>query len=373
MVLGLLPSIRGGLGELAKSGQHSRFIQGYLKPYARIFEEVRYFSYLHESLYDYTNDAELLAKARLFPGGGWHPWLYAFFMPFRYSHQFRSCTVLRVFQITGVIPALVAKRLFGIPFVTTYGFWYSQLARSRTTGWLHRRVAAAGLAAADAVIVTTPELKADVVARVGVSKVHLIPNGVNTELFRPAAPTSRPVKNVLYIGRFSEEKNLAALVTAAAKLASRFPLRLTFIGAGSLRAELGARAAALGVAAEFVGVVDHRNLPARYRQADAFVLPSFTEGHPKVLIEAMASGLPCVVSDCAGNRALVRDGETGLLFDPRNPDVLAAALERVLGDEPLAAALGRRAREVIVREYDLAVLVEREIRVLKQIAQKGSR
>ena len=67
-VLGLLPEIRGGLGTLARAGQHSRFIDGYLKPYARAFDEIRYFSYLAESLADYTDDTELRASVRLLAG-----------------------------------------------------------------------------------------------------------------------------------------------------------------------------------------------------------------------------------------------------------------------------------------------------------------
>src|SRR5439155_1644461 len=97
--------------------------------------------------------------------------------------EFRRCAVLRVFQITGAMPAVIAKRRFGVPFVTTYGFWYRRLARSRGTGALRRAVEALGLRAADAVIVTTPELGAYVAGRVGTAKVHLIPNGVDTARF----------------------------------------------------------------------------------------------------------------------------------------------------------------------------------------------
>src|SRR5207302_1288987 len=225
MVLGLLPAIRGGLGELAKTGQHTRLIDGYLKPYARAFEAVRYFSYLPESLDAYSTDPELATRVRLYRGGGWHPWAYAFAVPFRYRIAFRGCAILRVFQVTGVIPALIAKRRFGVPFVTTYGFWYARLAHSSGTGALRRLVEALGLKAADAVIVTTPELSAHVAARVGAAKVYLIPNGVDTTRFAPAPRTARRAKNVLYVGRLSEEKNLGAVVEAAARLAGRFELR----------------------------------------------------------------------------------------------------------------------------------------------------
>ncbi len=368
MVLGLLPSIRGGLGELATTGQHSRLIDGYLRPYARAFDEVRYFSYLRESLDQYVTDQELLARARVFPGGGWHPWLYGFVMPVRYASQFRTCSVIRVFQILGALPAVIAKRRFGIPFVTTYGFWYGKLARSGTTGVLRRLVEGLGLRAADAVIVTTPELRAHIAARVGATKVHLIPNGVDTARFAPTPRAPRAPGRVLYVGRLSEEKDLGTLVDAAAKLLGRFDVSLTLVGEGPLRGELEARAHARGVPVGFVPVVDHRELPRYFADADAFVLPSRTEGHPKVLLEAMSAGVPCVASDVDGNRTVLGEGETGLLFEAGDGGALAARLERLFTDGDLARALGARARARVLERYDLSRLVQEEIALLQRVA-----
>ncbi len=371
MVLGLLPAIRGGLGELAKTGQHARLIDGYLTPYARAFETVRYFSYLAESLDAYTADPEVLARVSLHPGGGWHPWAYGFVMPLRYAREFRRCAIFRVFQITGALPAVIAKRRFGVPFVTTYGFWYGRLGRSRATGVLRRTVETLGLRAADGVIVTTPELGAHVAPRVGAAKVHLIPNGVDTARFVPVPRRPRRPKNVLYVGRLSDEKNLGEIVEAAARLAGRVELRLTFVGNGPARASLETAARRGGVAAEFVPVVEHRRVPAYLADADAFVLPSQTEGHPKALLEAMSAGVPCVASNVVGNREVIEPGATGFLFDLGDPGALAEALARVLGDPASARALGERARARIVERYDLGRLVAEEIELLKRLARAG--
>ena len=374
MVLGLLPEIRGGLAGLALTGQHSRFIDGYLKPYVRAFDAVRYFSYLPESLEQHTEDVELRARVRLLPGGGWHPWLYTLFMAIRYRRELRECSVLRVFQVTGVIPALVARRWLGVPFVTTYGFWYSELARSVMTGSLRRAVAALGLRAADAVIVPTTELAAHVEPLVrDRATIHLIPNGVDTGRFAPAAHERRGAKKILYVGRLSPEKNLEALIVALAKLVGRFDLHLTLVGAGPLRARLETVATELGVALEIVPFVDHRALPAFYTAADAFVLPSLTEGHPKVLLEAMSCGRPCIASDVGGNRSILAGRDAGLLFDPADPGALASAIERVLTQEGLARRLGDRARAEVTTRYDLAVLVAREIDLLQRVAEAGRR
>lgn len=369
MVLGLLPAIRGGLGELAKTGQASRLIDGYFKPYARAFDGVRYFSYLRESLDRFTPDAEVLARVRVLPGAAVHPWLYAFLMPLRYRRELRGCAVLRVFQVTGVIPALLAKRWFGLPFVTTYGFWYGRLAGARATRWLGERVAALGLAAADGVIVPTEALRAHVMAKAGAGKVHLVPNGVDTARFRPAPRAAGAAKRVLYVGRLSEEKNLDTLIAAAGKLVGRFDVRVALVGDGPVRERLRAAAGRLRLPLETLPFVDHRRLPGVFAEADAFVLPSFTEGHPKVLLEAMSSGLPCIASDVGGNRAILADGETGLLFDPRDPGALAERLERVLGQDDYARRLGEHARAEVVARYDLVALVEREIELLRRVAR----
>lgn len=374
MRVGLLPALGGGLGELAAGGQVARLIDGYLRPYVAAFGELTYFSYLRETLAEFTDDPELLARVEMLAPAhpmsrGWR----AVTMPWSHGAAFGACAVLRVFQVTGTIPAMVARARFGVPYVTTYGFWYGRLSRPGPKRLLKRVVERAGLRRAAAVIATTEELRADA-ARVA-PHVELIPNGVDTRRFAPARaapPVAGAPRRVLYVGRLAPEKNLEALVRAAALLAGRVPIRLVFVGAGPLAEPLRRQAREAGVSLELAGVVDQTRLPAVYASADAFALASFTEGHPKVLLEAMSSALPCVASDCAGNRSLVVDGRTGLLFDPARPDALAACLARVLTDATLAATLGRAARQAIVERYDLAACVAREITLLRSLARPGA-
>ena len=368
-VLGLLPAIRGGLGELARTGQHTRLVDGYLRPYARAFDAVRYFSYLPESLDAFTTDPQVLARVTLLRGRG-HPWLHTLLLPLRHRQALAGCSVLRVFQITGAVPAIVARRWLGVPFVVTYGFRYSTLTRSPLTRTLRRVVESSALAAADAVIVTTPALEAYVRSRRPRGEVHLVPNGVDTTLFRPVVRPPRDVREVLYVGRLSEEKNLGALVEAAARV-KRAPVRITLVGDGPERGRLESRARALDVALQVRPVVPHPEVAGLMAAADAFVLASFTEGHPKVLLEAMAAGTPCIASDCDGNRSLVAEGRTGLLFDAYRPDELAAQLDRVLSDADLAAGLAAAAREQVTSRYDLGALVATEIALLKRLARPG--
>jgi glycosyltransferase involved in cell wall biosynthesis len=366
MRVGLLPALGGGIRALAQSGQQSRLLDGYFRPYLGAFEGLDYFSYLPESLAEFTDDPVLRERARVWaPSGPMARGRRAVQIPFVHAAQLRACAALRVFQITGVIPALIARRRFGIPYVTTYGFWYGALSQPGPKRVLKGFVERLGLRHASAVIATTPELaaRASRLAR----RVELIPNGVDTALFRPAGP--RPAHEptrILYVGRLSAEKNPGALIKAVGYVGGGATAVL--VGAGSLRDDLASQARQAGVAADFRGVVDQRQLPDVYSAADVFVLASFTEGHPKVLLEAMACGVPCVASDCVGNRSLVTDGRTGLLFDPRDARHLADCLERLIKDPGLARRLADTARAEVVARYDLRALVEREIALVRRVA-----
>jgi glycosyltransferase involved in cell wall biosynthesis len=374
VILGLLPEIRGGLGALARTGQHTRFVDGYLRAYARAFDEVRYFSYRRESLGDFTEDQQLAARVRIVPGLACHPWLYAAIMGVRHGRALGACAVLRVFHLTGVLPALVTRRRRGVPFVVTYGFRYDELARTRLRAWFHRRLETLALAEADAVIVTTAELQAHVLRRArSPEAVHLLPNAVDAAAFRPVARSAASVPTVLYVGRLSPEKNLQTLIDAVAKLRGRLDVTLRFVGDGALRGALVAGAERAGVRLELLPVVDHGRLPQVYAAADVFVLPSVTEGHPKVLLEAMSCGLPCVASDVGGNRAAIADGRTGLLVNPTDAGAFADAIERVLTDRELARRLGEAARREIVERYDLPSAMEREIALLRAVGARGVR
>jgi len=128
--LGLLPSLGGGLGGLASTGQVGRLLDGYLARYVRAFDGVLYFSYLVESLRDFTTDPALLAGVEVIaPRRATSRGRRTATLAWTEGARLRSCGVLRAFQVTGTVPAIVANARFGVPYVTTYGFSYAQLSR----------------------------------------------------------------------------------------------------------------------------------------------------------------------------------------------------------------------------------------------------
>src|SRR6185436_13452418 len=150
-------------------------------------------------------------------------------------------------------------------------------------------------------------------------RLAYFPNGVDLERFAPVTrgPAERPWRQVLFAGRLEREKNVERLIDALA-LVREPPVRLVVIGDGRLREPLARRARDAGVEISFRGVVAHGEMPRLLAEADCFVLPSLTEGHPKVLIEAMACGLPCAASARGGIPSMIEDEVTGLLFDPED-------------------------------------------------------
>jgi len=378
-VLGVIPPIGGGLRDLAETGQVNRLLDYYFPAYLEVFDRIIFFSYFQERLEDYTDSQTLRTRVRIHaPRKGWPPLLYAVGLPLLAREAIRTCNILRVFQATGALPAVLSRRIYHIPYVTTYGYDYLAAGRSaratlmklagiRLLEWL-------GVRAAEGIIVTTPALAQHLARWVPPQKVHLVPNGVDTTRFVPGKgdlPGENRVPRLLFVGRLARQKNLTILLAALERLMTDCQVNLTVIGAGPEEQKLRAVVAARHLPVEFTGVVRHEDLPKFFAHADVFVLPSQWEGHPKALLEAMSAGLACVVSDVEGNRSLITDRVTGLLVEPGNPTALESAIRLVLNDSSLRQRLGQAARMQVLKQYDLHLLLRREVAVIQKTMLRG--
>ncbi len=159
---------------------------------------------------------------------------------------------------------------------------------------------------------------------------------------------------ILCVGRLVSDKGQALLIEAVQLLAERgLAATLTLVGDGPDRAVLECAAAELGVADRvvFAGAIGQDDIMRFYADADVFCLPSFAEGVPVVLMEAMATGLPVVATLIAGVGELVEQGVSGWLARPGRAELLVDAL--MLLRDPLARDLmGREGRKTVVSRYD---------------------
>jgi colanic acid/amylovoran biosynthesis glycosyltransferase len=189
------------------------------------------------------------------------------------------------------------------------------------------------------------------------SKFEIGPMGVDPQLFAPAPFRSSPgTFEILCVGRLVPSKGQYVLLAAVSHLVTSIPnIRLRLVGDGPDREELAQAIVAAGlspyVAVE--GSVNQDRIRDYYREADIFVLASFAEGVPVVLMEAMAMEIPCVSTFVAGIPELIRDDIDGILVPPSDDRALAAAIKRLIDDPALRQRLGAAGRRRVIEKYDL--------------------
>lgn len=173
---------------------------------------------------------------------------------------------------------------------------------------------------------------------------------------------------VLFVGRLIREKGTYELLDAFAELRSRRACHLTVAGEGPEMERLRTRASRLGIADDvaFTGHLPEDELARVYRRADVLVLPSYSEGLPTVVLEAMAVGLPIVTTRIRGAADYLVEGENALFVPPRDSSALAQTLNRLLDDGELRAAM----RENNLRkaeDFAPARVVEAYVRVFEDV------
>jgi len=203
-----------------------------------------------------------------------------------------------------------------------------------------------------------------------VPKLFYSPLGIDVAEFAPRAiQTANAVPRLLCVGRLSPEKNQALLLESLAQLKSQGrAVQLHLIGDGPDRQRLENYANELGISSSvvFEGWLQQEQLMTRYHSADIFVLSSLAEGIPMVLMEAMALEKPCVAPRIAGIPELIEHGIDGLLFAAADRDDLTQCLSNLLQSPDARRQMGKRAREKVLRDYDVTRNTARFAGLLEQ-------
>jgi colanic acid/amylovoran biosynthesis glycosyltransferase len=187
-------------------------------------------------------------------------------------------------------------------------------------------------------------------------KLRVIRCGVDPDEFAPRRLDERGGFALVTVARLTQGKGHGVLLEALRQLRDRgLAVRLILVGDGPKRSELEALARELGIesAITFAGAVGREDVHEYYRAANAFCLPSFHEGVPIVLMEAMALELPVVATDVMGVRELVEHEGNGLLIRPGRSDLLADAVERLIVDPDWRRRLGAAGRETVQQRFDI--------------------
>lgn len=268
----------------------------------------------------------------------------------------------------------MAHRRTGAPYLVYVNGLDLLIERRKARSAIKRRTAAAILGAAAGVVANsrwTADVAAEVMREVGVRHpppVAAIDLGTDPAQFTPARDTGTLRRRLglgdapvlLTVARLVPHKGHDVAIEALARLGGGSDARYLVVGAGPDEARLRALAAARGLAGRVVltGALPDAEVAEAYATADVYVGlsrldgPTSVEGFGISFVEAAASGTPSVAGDSGGVRSAVRDGETGFVVPPLDPDAAAAALRRLLDDAALRAAMGARGRRLVETHYN---------------------
>ncbi len=265
----------------------------------------------------------------------------------------------------------VAARLARVPIVvhTYHGHVLHGYYGRLTTSVLRTMERALGRVT-DRVIAVSQQTQRELLAY-GVAsgpKITVIPLGLNLDPYLGCAPLRDEFRSevgmadgaplVGIVGRLFQIKNHRLFLQAAARVAVQQPeARFAVVGDGILRSEMERHTQELGIAERVVFTGWRRDLDRIYAGLDVLVVSSDNEGTPASTIEAMASGCPVVATRVGGMPELIVEGENGYLVPPRDPELMASALLRIIDDPATAFRMGQEARDMAVSRYSVERLV----------------
>jgi len=205
------------------------------------------------------------------------------------------------------------------------------------------------------------------------AKCRVVPLGIDAHAFAPGPAGEAAQTDLLFAGKLRYYKGLDDLLQALERLEG---VRLAVVGGGRMRQRLEALAAAPALAGRvrFLGEVPDAALPLLYRSAKVFVLPANcrAEAFGTVLLEAMASGLPCITTELGtGTSWVVQDGVSGRVVPPRDPDALARAVRELLDDPAKCRRMGDAGRARVLETFTTDRMAAGVEAVYREVLESG--
>ena len=350
----------------ARAGILSREIQLYkqLQPH---FDKITFVTY---------GDANDLKYAKHLDGieilyNRWHlpPGIYAQLVPVLHMSALSNAEIFKTNQTSGVRAALPAKRWFKKKLITRCGFMLSvatglEFGNNSNIARKALHMENTAFKKAEQVVVTTESMKNYTTKIHGIrpGKVSVIPNYVDVEMFAPDPRPSRDKRTICFIGRMEAQKNVGPLIEAIA--GTNF--KLIIIGTGPQRQEMEVLSNRLNADITFVDSIPHTEIPEYLSRASLFIQPSLYEGHPKTLIEAMASGTPVIGGNSPGIQEILSHKDTGYLCETSAKGI-RDAITSVMGNAALRKRLSSNGRAFAVKNFSLNRVVELELGLYSSI------
>jgi glycosyltransferase involved in cell wall biosynthesis len=292
--------------------------------------------------------------------------LYSMFVPVIHYRILKNVDILKTNQMNGAWAAVLSKALFRSTLIVRTGYSWSKFTQKSTTSWLKkniiRMIEGMAYSFTDGIIVSSSaDLKYIQQNYKTKGYETVIANYIDTELFKPLGGEKKR-NSIFFAGRLNKQKNLFSLLEAAADL----PCEITIAGSGDQKDALEKYAKEKDIKVEFLGSIPNNELPRVLNQHEVFVLPSFYEGMPKALLEAMACGLPCIGTNVAGIKEIIIHRENGYLCETTAASIKEAILE-IMNNHMLQERIGRNARIMVVEKFALETVLKNEIKIYEEI------
>lgn len=307
---------------------------------------------------------DLLVNRRSLP-----PNFFSLVAPIQHRTALRSASILKSNQLDGAWTAVMAGQLHRKPVIVRAGYLWSVFVRSSQGSglktWMIQCLERFTLKNSTAIFATTESLRARLTSELSIpgKRIHVIPNYVDTELFKPQASRRPKYGRIGFIGRLHPQKNLKELLGAVSKIPG---CSLVVAGEGDQRPELEKLANEYQVEVEFTGILQHSQLPELINSCQIFILPSLYEGHPKALLEAMACGLPVIGTNVNGIKELVVHKQTGLICGT-DKESIRASIQELLAEPDDQQRLGTNARSYVIENFSLTRVLDLELTAIASI------
>ena len=273
-------------------------------------------------------------------------------------------------------PMVLAKSIFDIHYALC-------LHGGGMHAWKRKTLQKLYFKHADTIIATSESLRREYEKRSGRRISIMIPpaipyneSKISKEELRRKYGFSDDDKVILFVGSLKRIKGSDTLLYAFLGLGRTYVecnnLKLLYVGDGPMKSMLveKVREKSLDRFVRFLGTIPHEEIHHIYKLADVYVIPSLFEGAPLALLEAMFNGLPIIGTDVSGINDLIRDGETGLLFEKENAEDLMEKIKELLENRSLSRELGKAARKDHLENYGFEHEISQHIELYSKLCRK---
>lgn len=225
------------------------------------------------------------------------------------------------------------------------------------------------------IIVLTDSWRNMVIETVGAARIETLQNPITDSEYCSIA--NHPVDNrLLFLGLVKKEKGVFDILSAMYLLRENYNLtvNLDVCGVGDI-AKLKQKAKKMGMTKNIVvhGWVDAKKIKELMSKATAFILPSYYEGLPMSIIEAMAASVPVIASNVGGIPDIIKDGENGMLIEPGNIKAMAEKIKRIVENKDERIEISQKAKEMVLISYSQKIVIDKLIEIYNRVLEDDMR